>query len=103
MDTLSKFNDNKTKANFGLLLDETIITVQKLLKSAPAEIYVVILSELEDIKETIVTLGIPLDEDEIYQRYSLGSIAIKNLESDSDLYKRITTLFYGVSVYSELS
>lgn len=43
-----------------------------------------------------------LDEDEINLRYSLGRIAIKNFEPGTDLYNRLTTLFYGTINFAQL-
>ena len=67
MDALSLFDNNETKENFKSLLNDTIDIVRGLLNTSKIELYEIVLSELEDIKEIIVTLEIPLDEDEINQ------------------------------------
>lgn len=102
MKALTIFGENETKMNFRLLLEETKAMVQDLLNEDASDIYGLIMYELNDMMETIVDLGLPLDEDEINQRYSLGAIAIKNFDQETELYKRMTTLFYGAMVYSEL-
>ena len=94
MDALSLFDNNETKENFKSLLNDTIDIVRGLLNTSKIE--------LEDIKEIIVTLEIPLDEDEINQRYSFGGLAIKNLRPETELYKRLTTLYYGTLCYLQL-
>lgn len=102
MYALSLFDNNETKENFKSLLNDTIDIVRGLLNTSKIELYEIVLSELEDIKEIIVTLEIPLDEDEINQRYSFGGLAIKNLRPETELYKRLTTLYYGTLCYLQL-
>ena len=85
-----------SKESYINLLNDTISIVEsKKLINNDEYLYEIILAQLIDIKELIVEKNELIDEDDINERYSLGSIAIKNFEEDDELRERLCDIFSG--------
>ena len=76
------------------LVDEAINMVTPYLNGLDNDMYTLIEEQLEDIKINIIGLKLPFDKGEINQRYSLGSIAVKNFDSSDKLYKSLIEIFH---------
>lgn len=84
------------------LINEALDLVNPLASISNDSVYPLIAAQLIDMKENVVQLGIPFDQDEINQRYSLGALATKNLDPSDPLYRKIVDIFYLASHINEV-
>jgi hypothetical protein len=100
----TRLNTNRTQAHYKEILD-AVTTETELLKEKFPDLmmYKSILEQLLDIKKIIVDENKVLSEDDIYDRYSLGAIAVKNFSLESDEYaQKLSDAFGGIFDYYEM-
>lgn len=94
--------ETPSKQEYRQYLNETISFVEELLAKTPFELYEEILAELRDIKSYVVDYPIISGWDQVNERFSLGSIATKNLEEGTELRDRLCDVFAGATEYAEM-
>jgi hypothetical protein len=95
--------DNYSKAEYILLLNETIEIFRLQCNNEEDILSQNILEQLLDIRENVIELGVLTEWDDINERYTLGGLAIKNFEEDDELGKRIQNVFWGALNYHNLN
>lgn len=95
-----------TKERYSQILDETQRIAEQELSLAPkddcSDIWISIISQIKDIREKIVESHALLDWEDIYERYSIGSIGIEYFDDDDEIHMRLCDIFYGAVHYFEL-
>jgi len=82
------YKEVTTKTEYRELLDNLKEETKKLVDKFPEiTIYKSIYNQIIDIIKRINNKEI-LSEQEIYQQYSIGAIAVKNFDCDKDIYGR---------------
>mgnify|MGYP004641106113 FL=1 len=98
-----ELSDNYSKAEYILLLNETIEMFRLQCNNEEDFLSQNILEQLLDIKENVIELGVLTEWDDINERYTLGGLAIKNFEKNDELGQRIQNIFLGALNYHNLS
>lgn len=98
-----ELSDNYSKAEYILLLNETIEMFRLQCNNEEDFLGQNILEQLLDIKENVIELGVLTEWDDINERYTLGGLAIKNFEKNDELGQRIQNIFLGALNYHNLS
>lgn len=75
-----ELSDNYSKAEYILLLNETIEMFRLQCNNEEDFLSQNILEQLLDIKENVIELGVLTEWDDINERYTLGGLAVKNFE-----------------------
>ena len=95
-------SNNRTKAYYREILDSTLEIAEKQLTNNENPLWISIVNQIKDIKENVVnTQSITYWED-IYDRYSLGRIALDYFDDDDEMQDRLCDIFGGAVHYSEL-
>jgi len=94
------------KDYFRKILDEAIIQAKHEFDSYPdIKLNESILLQLVDIKKQVVENGVRFSEDEAYERYSLGILALRNFggEDENDYPKKLSDIAWGISYYPSMA
>lgn len=97
--------DISSKQDYNKLLSRTKGIVQRKIDSglySDNTLWNNILLQIDDIKTNIVDSDQIFDWTEIYNRYSLGKIAIQCFKEDDEMYQLLTKIFFGAVHYQEL-
>ena len=96
-----RLNLNRKKSYYKLILEEVIKETEIYLNKSPEiSLYRMILNQLKDIELNIVKKNNVFSEDELYNRYSLGAIAVKNFDLETDEYgQKLSDIFGGTFDY----
>lgn len=97
----TRLNKNRNKKYYTKIVGIAIEETERLLKQSPEiTMYSVILNQLIDIKENIIDNNIVFSESELYRRYTIGAIAVKNFELENDEYaQKLSDVFGGTFDY----
>lgn len=98
----SRFTKIPTKKEYQQVLEDTLAYVTKLSSKDTDPIYPYIVDELNDIYEVIILNNTSLDSDDIFERYDIGAISIKNFDESEEIHQRLCDVFYGTVHYQEL-
>lgn len=95
---------NRTKKRYeeilNIAVDETLLLAEK---NPDINIYRVIYNQLIDIKDNIIIKKTVFTEDEIFKRYNLGAIAVKNFDIEYDEYgQKLSDVFGGSIDYHQM-
>jgi len=93
----TRLNKNRTKKYYKEIVEDVIKETEENIKMFPSiSMYVSILNQLKDIQKNIITNNIEFDENTLYKRYSLGSIAVKNFDLEHEEYaQKLSDVFGG--------
>lgn len=94
--------DNKTKSYYRQIIDSTLSIAEDLVKEGGSPLWISIVNQIKDIKENVVDSQSITDWEDIYDRYSLGRIALEYFEEDDEMYQRLCDIFGGAVHYNEL-
>ncbi len=95
-------SENETKLYYQQILKETTKIIEELVKSNPKiPIYNSIYNQLIDIQKNVVD-ECKFSKEEIAERYSIGSIAVRNFEREEPLYHRLCDIYGGAVDYMDL-
>lgn len=94
-------SENKTKRYYKELLEETLSIASDNSKKHNTSMWHSIVNQIIDIKENVVQKQIFDDWEEIYDRYTLGTIAIQNFEENDEMQHRLCDIFGGAVHYKE--
>ncbi|MDI1257331.1 MAG: immunity protein Tsi6 family protein [Flavobacterium sp.] len=90
---------NRTKKKYRETLEMALAETLFLTQRTPSmTMYKVIYDQLVDIKENIILKNVVFTEDEIFGRYNLGAIAVKNFEVEEDEYAQKLSDVFGGSI-----
>lgn len=95
-----------TKVRYLQILNETIqIAEAEILNKSQdenIEMWLSIKAQIKDIRENIVESRTLSDWEEIYERYSIGSLGLQCFDDDDEMHMRLCDIFHGAVHYSEL-
>lgn len=92
----TRLSHKRTKKYYREIVDLAIEETQKLLEISPEiAMYRSILNQLIDIKHTIIEQCKVFAVMELYRKYSLGLIAVKNFDETTDEYAQKLIDSYG--------
>lgn len=96
-----RLNSEKMKKSYRDTLNLAIQKTEELIKLSPEiPMYHFIYNQLIDIDEKIIKNTTVFSENELYKRYSLGHLAVKNFDYENDEYaKLLIDIFGGVFDY----
>lgn len=94
--------NNKTKAYYRQIVDSTLAIAEDHVKESESPLWISIVNQIKDIKENVVETQSITDWEDIYDRYSLGRIALEYFEEDDEMYQRLCDIFGGAVHYNEL-
>ncbi|MBK2266493.1 MULTISPECIES: immunity protein Tsi6 family protein [Francisella] len=99
-----RLNKNRTKKYYQTIVNLAIKETEAILeKNSKITLYNSIYNQLLDIQEQIINNNAILSEDELYDRYSLGAIAVKNFSLENDEYaQKLSDSFGGAFDYSSM-
>ncbi|TWP28384.1 hypothetical protein ETU08_09065 [Apibacter muscae] len=97
------YKEVNTKKEYNLLILKVKKETEKLFYKYPEiTIYKIILDQLIDIISSLKS-NKKFTDNEIYKRYNLGAIAVKNFDCDEDLYGReLQDIFGGLFDYHQM-
>lgn len=95
------FLDNENKHNYRFFLNETIRIIEESISNTQDELLKMILPQLHDIKINVVEQRTITDWDDIDERYTIGSLAIHNMDEKDTMRERILNIFYGAIEYND--
>lgn len=93
---------NPTREYYRVLLDEALINAENRLKVEQTSIWNSIVNQLRDIKEMVIEKQAIAGWEDIYGRYTLGTVAIRELSENDEMQKRLCDIFWGAVHYTEL-
>ena len=94
--------NNKTKAYYRQIVDSTLVIAENHVKESDSPLWISIVNQIKDIKENVVETQSITDWEDIYDRYSLGRIALEYFDENEEIYKRLCDIFGGAVHYNEL-
>jgi len=97
-----RLSEHPTKSEYAKILDETITFVEIYYMDPPTQLIQSIYAQLLDIREFVVKSQSIVDDEEIFERYTLGAYAVKNFEKGNELRERLCDIFGGAMQYEEL-
>lgn len=95
-------SEKKTKHHYKEILEETLSISKDNLNKYNTSLWNSIVNQILDIKENIVQNQTIDDWEEIYDRYTLGTIAIQNFADDDEMQNRLCDIFGGAVHFDEL-
>ncbi len=96
---------DRTKSKYNKIIAEAILETKALMEKFPEiSMYKSIYDQIVDIQDQIIIKKIIFTEAEIFDRYSLGSIAVKNFDIENDEFaQKLSDIFGGSIDYSTMS
>lgn len=100
----TRLNKNRTKKYYREIINIVTEETNILKKMSPdIRIYLSIYNQLIDIQDKIIVNSIVFSEEELYNRYTLGAIAVKNFDLDNDEYaQKLSDSFGGTFDYYQM-
>lgn len=98
-----RLETEKTKQYYNEILDRAFFLSEERLSKEQSVLWNSIVNQLRDIKVTIVEKHELSDWEEVYERYSLGSIAVRELPENDEMQALLCDIFWGAVHYDELS
>lgn len=95
-----KLSNNFTKSYYSQLLEETRQIV--IRRHDGTIIWQSLLSQIEDIQIMIKNGNVSLCWEDIYERYSMGTIAINYFTKEDEMQLRLLDVFYGIVHFDDL-
>lgn len=99
-----RLNEHRTKNYYRKIISLATKETQILKEMSPVVvIYSSIYDQLLDIYENIIKNNIVFTEDELYSRYTIGAIAVKNFDLENDEYaQKLSDSFGGTFDYFQM-
>lgn len=92
----TRLHTKRTKKYYREIVDLAIEETKNLMEMSPkVAIYASIYNQLVDIKQNIIEENKVFSRLELYKRYSLGMIAVKNFDENADGYAQKLIDSYG--------
>ncbi len=91
-----------SKQSYIDLLEETLNNAQHLLEREQTTFWKSVVNQLKDIQKNVVEQYNFEDWEEVYDRYTIGTIAAKQLPDGNDMQQRLFSLFWGAVHWKEL-
>lgn len=97
------YKEVNTKKEYNNLLSELSIESKSLADKYPEiSIYKSIYNQIIDI-ESMISNNIKLSENDIYKKYSIGAIAVKNFDCENDIFgRKLQDLFGALFEYWDM-
>ena len=91
-----RLHKKRTKKYYKEIVDLAIEETKNLMEMSPkVAIYASIYNQLVDIKQNIIGENKVFSRFELYKRYSLGAVAVKNFDENADEYAQKLIDSYG--------
>lgn len=97
-----ELSEDKTRQHYSELLDETLLMAEKRLAAENTTLWNSVVNQLKDIRVMVIEKQALRDWEEVYDRYTLGSIAAHELSEKDEMNARISDIFWGAVHYREL-
>lgn len=98
----NNFKDIPTLEQYHKVLDDTVEYFRVNPEELPNALVNHVLAQLNDFKSHLNDYDSLGDEDDIYERYDLGAIAVHNLEDGSESQMRLFDIVWGIIHYKEI-
>lgn len=95
-------SNNKTKDYYQKIVNETLFISEERLKEEHLLLWNSIVNQLKDIKEMVIEQQAFSDWEEVYDRYTLGTISVREFTEEDEMQARLCDIFWGAVHYSEL-
>ena len=96
----TRLHTKRTKKYYREIVNLAIEETKNLMEMSPkVAIYASIYNQLVDIKQNIIEENKVFSRFELYKRYSLGMIAVKNFDENADEYAQNLIDIYGGTFY----
>ncbi len=80
------------------IVEIKLLESYNLMKRFPdISLYESIYNQVKSLKETVIEKNIILSKDYVFKHYSLGAIAVKNFDSEHDLFAEKMMYIFGLS------
>lgn len=96
-----RLSENYTKMYYLNILENTRQIILNILNQEKTPLWNSILSQIEDIQQKINNKIIE-DWENVYERYSLGTIAVKCFSDNDEMQLRLMDIFFGIVHFNEL-
>ena len=95
---------DNTKKYYQKIVKETLEQTKELAARFPdIPMYQSIYNQIKDIQENLIDKRVYFSENQIFKRYSLGAIAVKNFDLRHEEYaQRLSDIFGGAIEYPEM-
>lgn len=102
-----RLTNNSTKQGYRQLLLDTYSIVEKRIETSSSNdelmLWQDIIYQINDIRVFVTAQNCSRDWKEIYQRYSIGRIAVQCFDENDEMNHRLSDIFYGAVHYREFA
>ena len=97
-----ELSEDKTQQYYSELLNETLTIAEKRLASDNTNLWHSVVNQLRDIQEMIIEKQALQGWEDVYERYTLGTLVVHELSEKDEMYARLSDIFWGAVHYKEL-
>lgn len=94
-------SEKRTRCYYKEILEDTLSISKANLEKYNTSLWQSIVNQLLDIKDNVIEKQLITDWEEIYDRYTLGTIAIQHFNDDDEMRIRLCDIFGGAVHYFE--
>ncbi len=88
----------ESKKDYIEIIETTLLESHYLMKRFPeVPMYENIYNQIESLKKFIIENKVDLSKDYVFEHYSLGAIAVKNFDSENDIFAEKLMFIFGLS------
>ena len=95
-------SDNKTQQYYKKIVDDTLLLSKKQLEEGELYPWNSIVNQLKDIQAMVIENYSFADWEEIHDRYTLGTLAVRDFPEGDEMQLRLCDIFWGAVHYQEL-
>ena len=95
-------SDNKNKQHYKKIVDDTLLIAEKRLEERNIYPWNSIENQLKDIQAMVIEQYSFSDWEEVYDRYTLGTLAVQEFPEGDEMQSRLCDIFWGAVHYQEL-
>lgn len=98
----TSLSDNKTQHYYKKIVDDTLLLAEKRLEEGGFYPWSSIVNQLKDIQAMVIEKYDFADWEEVYDHYTLGTIAVREFTEEDEMQARLCDIFWGAVHYNEL-
>lgn len=92
----------KTRQYYNKILMRTLFLSEERLLKEQSVLWNSIVNQLRDIKVMIVEKQVLSDWEDVYERYTIGTIAVREFPENDEMQARLSDIFWGAVHFKEL-
>lgn len=97
-----RLSENETQKYYQKILNETLIIAEEHQRIEQNALWNSIVNQLRDIQKMVVEEYSFSDWEDVYERYTLGTIAIQEFLEGDEMQERLCDIFWGAVHYRSI-